>query len=230
MMMDMSNRPHLSILIASYKQKKLLQDCLASIRVAGPMPEVVVVDNASHDGTVEMLAAEFPEVKVVVAPENLGFAGGNNLGLPACTGDYVLLLNNDMIVHPGAFEAMTSFLDAHPAVWAVQGKMRLVREGGVLDSAGDFLTVCGLQYHYGYRKPDAPKYSKAYPVFAGKGACLMFRRDVPSKAGGFLFNPVFGSYYEETDFCHRIWLYGGEVWFVPSPMIDHLQGMTSSRM
>lgn len=227
----MNSPTKLTVLIASYKEEELLRKCLTSIRSnVQPMPEIVVVNNASPDGTAEMLSREFPEVKAYRAPENLGFAGGNNYGFPFCTGDYVLLLNDDTIVPRGAFETMCAFLDGHPEAWAVQGKMILTREHNVLDSSGDFLTLFGLQYHYGYRKPDGPKYSVPYPVFAGKGACLMFRRDVPSRTGGFLFNKLFVSYYEETDFCHRIWLCGGQVWFVPSPPIEHLQGVTFARM
>jgi GT2 family glycosyltransferase len=79
-------------------------------------------------------------------------------------------------------------------------------------------------------KSDDPKYQHSYPVFSGKGACLMFRRELVEKVGGFLFAEEFFSYYEESDFCHRVWLAGYEVHFVSSPPIEHLQEATGKRL
>ena len=91
------------------------------------------------------------------------------------------------------------------------------------------LTHFGLPYHYGYYKPDGPKYEKNYPIFTAKGACMMFRRKVIADAGGYYFNPDFFCYYEETDLCHRAWLAGYETHFVASPPILHLAGVTIAR-
>ena len=216
-------------LIVNYNGSNLLNPCISAWRSSGTKGEIIVVDNGSNDDSLEVLKG-FPEVTVLQSDKNLGFAGGNNLGLSRSKADYVLLLNNDTIVAPGFAEALSQYLDGHPGVGAVQGKMTLPRHGDVLDVCGSFLTAVGLPYHYGYFKPDGPKYQKSYPVFSGKGACLMFRRELIEKIGGFLFDEDFFCYYEESDFCHRVWLAGYEVHFVSSPPIQHLMGATGDRL
>ncbi|MEI9866651.1 MAG: hypothetical protein WDN00_19285 [Limisphaerales bacterium] len=92
--------------------------------------------------------------------------------------------------------------------------MQLPRFDQTLDVCGSYLTWLGLPYHYGFYKTDQPKYQHSRPIFSGKGACLMFRRDIVKRIGGFLFDDSFFCYYEESDFCHRVWLAGWEVHFV----------------
>jgi GT2 family glycosyltransferase len=205
----------------------VLTDCLNSIgKVLYPTWEVILVDNGSTDDSL-LILKQYPWVKVVCSPRNLGFAGGNDLGLRYCCGDYVLLLNNDTIVSPGFLEPLCVYLENNPHVGVVQGKMLLPRFGNSLDVCGSFLTALGMPYHYGFQKPDGPKYQHSFPVFSGKGAFLMFRREVVERVGGFLFDEDFFCYYEETDFCHRVWLAGYEVHFVPGPPVYHLMGATA---
>ena len=204
-----------------------MRKCLNSVAgVSWKNREVIVVENGSTDNSLEVLG-EFPWVTVVRSPSNLGFAGGNNLGLRHCSGDYVLLLNNDTIVTPNFLEPLCQHLQRNPQVGIVQGKMLLPRFGNALDVCGSFFTALGLPYHYGYYKPDGPKYQRSYPIFSGKGACLMFRRELIERVGGFLFDEDFFCYYEESDFCHRAWLAGYEVHFVAGPPIQHLMGATA---
>ncbi len=219
--------PVVSILIVNFNGAAFLPACLNSLRtVHHPAFEILVVDNASTDASLELLRS-YPEVRVVRSDMNLGFAGGNNFGLPFCRAPLVLLLNSDTLVTPGFLEPLVEYLRAHPEVGIVQGKMVLTRHANGLDVCGSFLTCLGVMYHYGYYKPDAPKYDRSGPVFTGKGACFLFRKDVVAKAGGYLFNQDFFCYYEETDFCHRAWLAGVETHFVAASKIEHLQGATS---
>jgi GT2 family glycosyltransferase len=219
--------PLVSILIVNYDGAKVLKDCLESLRIlAYPNFEVVVVDNASKDSSREVLA-QYPVVRVICSERNRGFAGGNNLGLSACRGKLVLLLNSDTIVTPDFLQPLVEYLRDHPQVGIVQAKMFLGRHADALDVCGSFLTSFGFLYHYGYWKQDNELYCRSYPVFTVKGACLMFRRELILRVGGYLFNEDFFCYYEETDFCHRAWLAGYESHFVHSSKINHLQGMTS---
>ena len=216
-----------SILVVNFNGAKWLPGCLDSLRtIKFPSYEVIVVDNASSDDSLTVLL-RYPEVKVVCSDKNLGFAGGNNLGLPHCSGKYVLLLNNDTVVNPDFLQPLSDYLDRFPQVAVVQGKMILPRFSGSLDVCGSFLTSFGLPYHYGFYKADGPTYCRDYPVFSAKGACLMFRKEIVDKSGGFLFDSDFFCYYEETDFCHRVWLSGNEVHFVNTPPIEHYLGATS---
>jgi GT2 family glycosyltransferase len=221
--------PLVSILIVNYNGAEVLKDCLESLqRLTYPRFEVIVVNNASTDSSAEVLA-QHPAVQVVHSDRNRGFAGGNNLGLPACRGQLVLLLNSDTVVTPHFLQPLVEYLYEHPRVGIVQGKLILSRHGNALDVCGSFLTRFGFLYHYGYWKQDAQKYNRNYPVFTVKGACLLFRRELIAAAGGYLFNEDFFCYYEETDFCHRAWLAGFEVHFVHSSTILHLHGATSER-
>ena len=223
------DRPLVSILIVNYNGAALLEDCLGSLRkVTYPRYELVVVDNASSDNSLQILK-HHPEVRLVQSESNRGFAGGNNFGLSACTGELVLLLNSDTIVSPGFLEPLVDYLREHPQVGIVQAKMILSRYGNSLDVCGSFLTRFGFLYHYGYWKPDSDKYNHSYAAFTVKGACLMFRRELILAVGGYLFNEDFFCYYEETDLCHRAWLAGYEVHFVHRSVIQHLQGATSER-
>jgi len=216
-----------SVLIINYNGAAWLKGCLDSLmRIkAGPM-EVIVVDNASRDNSLEVLA-DYPNVRIILSQKNLGFAGGNNLGLASCKGKYVLLLNNDTVVSDNFLQPLCDYLDRHPIVGVVQGKMLLPRFGNTLDVCGSYITWLGVPYHFGYYKPDGPRYAKSRPIFSGKGACLLFRRDLIQQVGGFLFDDDFFCYYEEADFCHRVWLAGFEVHFVPGPPIQHFQGATA---
>jgi len=215
-----------SVLIVNYNGAPWLRDCLESLAaVTYANREVVVVDNGSGDDSLEVLS-EYDWVVTVKSERNLGFAGGNNLGYRHCKGQFVLLLNNDTVVTPGFLEPLVRHLERHPEVGIVQSKMRMSRQGGVLDVCGSFLTAFGFLYHVGYWKPDGPRYARSSPVFSAKGACMMFRRELVERAGGVLFEESFFCYYEETDFCHRAWLTGAETHFVPDSVIDHLHGAT----
>lgn len=218
----------LSILIVTYKGDDLLYNCLSSLQNAcEEMPEIVVVDNSANDATKKLVEA-YPTAKYVASETNLGFAGGNNLGLPHCTKPYVLLLNNDTIIHKEPFTQLIDYLENNPRVAVVQGKMRLVNQGEVLDSCGGLLTPIG-EMAFLFNNAPISSQVKTQAVFAVKGACLLFKREVIDKVGGFLFYDHFKSYYEDVDFCHRVWVAGFEVHFVDTPIIDHLQGATAKK-
>jgi GT2 family glycosyltransferase len=220
--------PLISILIINYNGARFLPDLFASLRkLTYPRYEVILVDNASSDESLSIIA-NYSWVKLVKSEKNLGFAGGNNFGLNHCSGDLICLLNNDMVVHPEFLQPLCQYLQQHSEVGIVQGKMVLPRFAGVLDVCGSFLTSWGLPYHYGYFKPDSEVYRRNYPVLCGKGACLLFRRNLIDKIGGFLFEEGFFCYYEETDFCHRAWLSGSEVHFVSGPPNQHYFGGTAA--
>ncbi|HEV2210477.1 MAG TPA: glycosyltransferase family 2 protein [Verrucomicrobiae bacterium] len=219
--------PLVSIIIVNFNGARFLPACLDSVgRLAYTKREVVLVDNGSTDESITV-AQSYPWVKLVRSDRNLGFAGGNNLGLSVCSGELVLLLNNDTIVTPDFLEPLCGYLSKHQGVGIVQGKMVLPNFGGGLDVCGSFLTPLGVPYHYGIYKPDGPQYERSYAVFSGKGACLMFRRQIIPDVGGFLFDEDFFCYYEESDFCHRAWLAGWETHFVNTPPIQHLMGGTA---
>ena len=175
----------LSVLMVAWGRQDLLDASLGAVRRFLPGAQAVVVDNGSEP-PLRLPAG----VEAVRAPRNLGFAGGNNLGLARCTGDYVLLLNTDAVL-PSAepAETLLAFLEAHPGVAVAQAKLRL--PDGTLDACGEGLTPLGLLYHHGYRRPDGPHAARPRPVFAAKAACALVRRAAIADAGGAVPSPLF---------------------------------------
>src|SRR5512145_29857 len=127
----------IGVVIVSYNTRELLHQCLSSLQSCTLALQSVVVENASIDGSAEMVRAEFPEVALIALDQNIGFAAGVNRGLShlltATVPDYILLLNPDTIVHTGAIELLVTFLDAHPRVGVVSP--RLLNPDGTLQSA-----------------------------------------------------------------------------------------------
>jgi GT2 family glycosyltransferase len=133
----MATKPKLSILIVNYNEGSYLRYCVESIYASAPSCayEVIVVDNASSDGSVEMLSESFPDVRVIASSDNRGFAGGNNMGFTAAEGDFVLILNPDTIVLPRCLDLLVSYMEAHPNVGAVGPWIR-DREPDILGQTG----------------------------------------------------------------------------------------------
>ena len=222
----MNRLGELSIIIVTWKGDDLLRNCLDSLaRAVGTAPEIVVVDNAAEESTRRVVAIH-PNAIYVASPGNPGFAGGNNIGLKKTTRDFILLLNNDTVIHEASFTSLIEFLEAHPKVGIVQGTMNVPGFG--LDDCGVDMTPVGIQRHL--HRGESTETTALAPcrVFAAKGAMLLFRRAVLQDTG-FLFYDHFKSYYEETDFCHRARNAGWETWFVPTPPIDHLGGRTTAK-
>lgn len=220
-----------SIVIVTYEGDGLLGACLESLaKTCGTEPQVIVVDNSPSDET-RRLVATFENAHYIPAFGNPGFAGGNNRAIPYCDREYVLLLNNDTVIHTReSIETLVTFLDDHPVCAVAQGTMVVPGEDGKnrLCPCGSLLTPFGFMYARAafVAREQEPK---AYPCFSAIGAFMLFRRAVLKDVGFFLFRAHFWAYYEESDFCHRVWLSGNEVWYVPTSPIDHLCGKTSGR-
>lgn len=220
---------NVSIVIVTYKGDDLTRDCLNSLAATcGESPQVVVVDN-SPSGSTRMMVAAYPNAVYVPSPGNPGFAGGNNRALKYCDRQYILLLNNDTVVHSAeSILSLVRFLGENPRCGAVQGSGRLVPSGNIA-GCGSWLTPLGFLHTPGFNAREHSLFEKPHPCFMGSGFFLMFRRKDIASVGGFLFRTDFWCYYEETDFCHRVWLAGMEVWYVPTIPIDHLCSCTAGR-
>ena len=218
-----------SILVVTYKGDELLKDCLDSLAATcGTAPQIVVVDNSPSEDT-QTIVSRHVNAHYIPSPGNPGFAGGNNRGLPYCNREYVLLLNNDTRVQKKeSIEKLVEFLDATPKCAVAQGTMTMPQNGGKLCPCGSLLTPFGFMYAKAAFRPKEEE-PEAYPCFSAIGAFMIFRRSVIADVGNFLFRSHFWSYYEETDFCHRVWLSGNEVWYLPTVPIDHLCGSTSGK-
>lgn len=221
-----------SIVIVTYKGDEVLEGCLRSLAATcGTDPQVVVVDNSPSEAT-KRIVDGYSNAVYVESPGNPGFAGGNNVGLPFCDRKYILLLNNDTVVRTRkSIEDLVSFMESHPECGVAQGSIVLPKAEGAAGGCGSFLTPLGFQYARGFGvPPDTPGLEKRTRCFTITGAFMIFPRELlGADKVGFPFYEHFKSYYEEVDFCHRVWLAGKEVWYVPTDPIEHLCGFTAGK-
>lgn len=217
----------ISIIIVNYNGKKWLKNCLDSLySQTFTNFEIIIVDNASSDESVNFIKNNYPKVKIIENKNNDGFAKGNNDGLAIVTGQYIFLLNNDTFVKKDCLENLLEAFIAIPNLGAVQPKLILMDKPCKLDCCGSYWTDTGLLYHYGIQQDaEKAKYNQAMPFFSNKGAAMMIQKNIIDKIG--LFDDDFWCYYEETDFCNRLWMAGYECWYYPKAVCYHAMGGTS---
>jgi GT2 family glycosyltransferase len=229
-----ASSPALAIVIVSYNAREHLENCLQSLTAAPPaIPhEVVVVDNASSDGSAAAVRGRWPGVTVIAQTANTGFAAGSNAGIRAARGPLVLLLNNDTIVPPGAIDRLVERLRAHPDA-AVAGP-RLVDANGVAElSFGPMMSP----FNELRQKTALMLHERRVPIASGwlersrrrecyvdwvSGACLLVRRDAAEAVG--LLDERYFLYTEDVDFCAAIRARGQRVLFTPAAEVVHLRG------
>jgi hypothetical protein len=242
--MSAAPQPDVSVVVVSYNTRDLLRACLLSIRRSHgadpesrtPEPEIIVVDNGSHDGSCDMVRAEFPDVRLIES-DNVGFAAGNNKGIAVAHGRYLLLLNPDTEVLGDALGALTRFMDAHPRV-GLAGARLLNPDGSFQHSAFRFPTLWMTFFDFfninhrlinsrlNGRYP-ATSYTSSFPVDHPLGACMIVRREAIEQVGR--MDDGFFMYCEEIDWCLRIKLAGWEVWHVADASIIHHGGRSTGQ-
>ena len=249
----------LSILIVSWNVRELLRKCLYSVisnqysvssnqtpdsslntEHCSLNTEVIVVDNCSSDGSVEMLRSEFPNVHLIGNSENVGFTRANNQALAMAQGRYLFLLNPDTEVGPGALSALVAYMDAHPRVGMIGPQLRY-GDGSIQSSrrrfptlATAFLESTKLQQwfphnrvltHYYMRDTDD---SATQEVDWINGSAMFTRREVYDQVGG--LDEAFFMYSEELDWCFRIKQAGWQIVYLPSAQITHYEGKSSEQV
>lgn len=222
-----------SIIIINWNGKKHLEKCLPSIKKQRYKNiELIIVDNASVDDSVFYVKKVFPKAKIIINPTNLGFSEANNIGYKKANGDYILFLNNDTDVTKDFLIELISNIEKDEKIGGAQSKILFMEKKDTLDSVGAFLTTSGYLYHYGAIKKDSKKYNHKISLYSAKGACMIFKRAVLKKieVEGKIFDPKYFAYFEETDLCHRVWLAGYKIMYIPSSVIYHKVGGTSTKM
>jgi len=234
--------PVVSIIIVSFNVKDLLRECLKSLRHESIPFEVFVVDNASQDGTLTMLKTEFGDwsaLIIIANDENFGFAKANNQAIPRCLGKYILFLNPDTIVKPGAITALANYLDTHPDVGVV-GPRVTYEDGSLQLSCGTRPTLLGTIFDSFQLYKLSPRifgrnrygewdhHSQQRDVGWVSGACLMIRKDLAVLLGGFDENFFFTA--EDVDLCYRVLQKGYRVVYYPNAEIIHLEAQSSHKV
>ncbi len=228
-------KPLVTIIVLNWNGKKWLAKCLPTLRKIKYTPlEIIVVNNGSTDESADFLKTKFPEVKVIEIKQNVGYARANNIGVRQARGKYILLMNNDTTATPSFVDPLVEVMEEDDSIGIVQPQIRSMIHPKLLDSVGSFFTFTGFLYHYGYMKPHVQKkYNHKLYAYSIKGACFLIRRDDFINLGG--FDEDFVCYVEETDLCHRMWLSGKKVMYLPTSVMYHwgggdMQVMTRSEL
>jgi len=234
--------PALSVIIVNYNVREFLQHALISVQKAmkGIRGEIIVVDNASDDGSVEMVKRKFPSVRLITSKINLGFAKANNLAIREAVGRHLLLLNPDTVVQEDTFSAMLKFFDDNPDV-GLAGCKILNPDGSFQRSCRRsfptpwvaFTKISGLsnlfpqsrlfgKYNLTYLSED-----ETYEIDAVSGSFMMLRREVVEDVGG--LDEEYFMYGEDLDWCYRIQKAGWKIYYVPATKIIHYKGESTRR-
>lgn len=226
----------LTVVIVTWNTRDLLAVCLDSVidTASGLDVEIVVVDNHSMDGTREMLASRYPDVRLVYNDENVGFARANNDAVKLSSSKYLLLLNSDARLLPGAVDALLEVMADRPEAGIVGA--RLVNPDGTFQAshtsfpslAQEFFILTGLGRlifgrWYPSHGPEAEKGPR--PIDYVQGACMLIRRPVFEQLGG--LDEGYFMYAEEVDLCYSAHLAGWQVWYQPAAQVLHLGGASS---
>ncbi|MFH1827149.1 MAG: glycosyltransferase family 2 protein [bacterium] len=226
-------QPLVSVIIANWNGGKVWENCLYSLsKIKYKNWELIVVDNGSIDGTTELsLDPKFgiERTRLIKNKENRGFVGANNQGFEISKGEYILLLNNDTLVDSDFLNVLVEKMQEERDLGVIQPKIKMMDNPKYLDNAGSFFTRIGFLHHWGFGKKDSKEFQKEREVFSIKGACMLIRKKVIEMTGG-LFDKDFFSYFEESDFCWRVWLVGYRVLFYPKTKIMHKVGFTIKRL
>lgn len=230
----------LAVVILNWNGKKMMQEYLPSVvrstaafggGDSGDSAFVVVADNGSTDGSLEWLAAEYPQVETVELDRNYGFTGGYNRALKEIEADYYVLLNSDIETPDGWLDPMFEFLEDTPEAGICQPKILSIADRTAFEYAG---AAGGFIDRYGYPfcrgrildriEKDHGQYDEPMEVFWATGACMMIRSSLYHHLGG--LDEAFFAHMEEIDLCWRAKLLGYQVWCIPQSKIYHVGGGT----
>jgi hypothetical protein len=220
-------QPLVSIITVNFNEPAVTCELLGSIRkVKYRNLEIIVVDNGSSENPQELLKKHYPEVKFIRSEKNLGFAGGNNLGIQASSGDFLFFLNNDAELTDGAIETLLALFEAVPRAGIASPK--ICYHNAKPGSEPDVIQYVGTTHVHpltarnstpGAGEIDNGQFSKAKPTAYAHGAAMIVPRQVVDQVG--LMSEVFFLYYEELDWCEQIRRAGYEIYVEPNAKVYH---------
>lgn len=219
-----------AVVIPNWNGKESLGPCIDSLLAQTCEAEIIVVENGSTDGSLELLAKKYPEVIVLAQPMNLGFAGGVNVGLRYAMEkgfDYAALFNNDAVADSSWLKYLVEELNSNPSSGIATCKF-LTLDKKKIDSTGDMYSTWGLPYPRGRDEKNSNKYDDSLDIFGATGGASLYRTDMLKEIG--LFDEDFFAYYEDVDISFRAQLAGWKVRYVPKSEAYHSIGATSSKI
>jgi len=237
------NIPRLSICILTLQTRSFIQACLNSIYNNPPSDkfEIIVVDNGSTDGTVEMIQSQYPSILLSVNPKNLGFTAPMNQALHQARGEFSLLLNPDTIVHPGLFDTLIEFMETHPEV-GICGPKVLNTDGTLQEPCrrGESTPWAVISYFLRLNRlfPNSRFFGgylmnymdedQIHEVAGVSGSCMLIRKEMTDQIG--YLDEAYFAYQEDADYCFRARKAGWKVYYVPTARITHYGGQGGSKV
>lgn len=214
-----------TIVIPNYNGKHFMQPCLASLESQTFRDfKILVVDNASSDGSIEYLTKEYPQIEVIALTENFGFSKAVNVGIEHSGTPYVILLNNDTTVDKNYVFEMVKAIEHSKHIFSVSSKMIQMYHPGLIDSAGDLYTLLGWGVCRGAGRP-VSNYITTDTIFSACAGAAIYRKSVFEKIG--LFDESHFAYLEDIDIGYRAKIYGYKNTYCPSALVYHVGSGTS---
>ena len=214
------SKPLFSIVIPHWNGKHFLKPCLDALRNQSYQPiEVIIVDNASVDGSQQYIQENYPEVCLIELPKNRGFTGACNAGMEAAKGEMIALLNNDTEADPNWVEAVVTAFEEHPDVGIVASKMLLFSQRDHIHTAGDGFTTDGRPFNRGVWQKDEGQFDNEEYVFSACGGSSAYRRTLLDEIG--LLDDDFFFLMEDVDISWRAQLAGWRTLYTPHAIVYH---------
>jgi GT2 family glycosyltransferase len=227
--MPQLDEPLTSIIIPNYNGEHHLSECLSSLlEQTYKELEIIVVDNASADGSVELVRREYPGVRLVSLDANRGFSAAVNAGINISRGELVVILNNDTRTEPEFVKELCSALAEEPDASMAAPKMLFARGPETINSMGLGYCITGTNHDIGFGLEDGPQFEKSDWIFGPCGGAGIYRRGVFDEAG--LFDEDFFMYYEDVDHSFRAQLAGHKCIFVPKARVYHTEGASTGAL
>jgi GT2 family glycosyltransferase len=223
--------PLVSVITVNYRQAAITCALLDSIRQNSYKNlEVIVVDNGSEQDCTASFQKHYPAVKVLMSQDNLGFAGGNNLGIKAAKGDFIFLVNNDTEWTDGLVEALLKRFSLDDSIGVVSPKIRYHHTPDMIQYAGftEINPLTGRNETVGKNEKDHGQYDTASLTPYAHGAAMMLKKEVIKEVG--LMPENYFLYYEELDWCHQIKEAGYELWYEPQGLIYHKESASVGKL
>ena len=225
-----SELPLISIVSLNYDHPEVTCEMLESLRnVSYKNIEIIIVDNASPNDDPKIIKERFPEITFIKSDKNLGFPGGNDLGIRVAKGKYILLLNNDTEVTPGFLEPLVAKMEQNSNIGIVSPKIKFFAPPQLLQYCGitpiNLLTI--RSKGIGYEEVDSGQYDCDTEQAYAHGAAMMVRKEAIEKAG--MMADIYFLYYEELDWCYRIKQVGYSIWYVHNSLIFHKESISTGR-
>ena len=222
--------PLVSIITVNYNQSEVTRQLLSSLRkISYQNIEILVIDNGSQNDTPEKLKDDFPEIILIISQENLGFAGGNNLGVDKAKGEYCLFINNDTEVEPDFLEPLISRMQSDESIGMLSPKIRFHHTPDTIQYAGytRYHPITMRQQLIGYREKDVGQHDAGGYTFAVHGAAMMVPMKIIDQIGS--MDEIFFLYYEEHDWCERVKKAGYKMYYESNSIVWHKESISTGR-